>query len=94
MMSDALSRYRTLEDTLVFVRWTHRGLESEEEDALLDAMDVVWAELEEDEREWLQAEPPRSLIRTARGPRSLREFVDVDHDIDPRSTPRKRGEAA
>jgi hypothetical protein len=93
LMSNALSQYRELEDQLVYVRWLNRGAESDEEDRLLDEMEEVWWQLEEHERETLQAEAPRSLIRDA-AMHSTRRIVDSDKDANPDAPPRRLEEAA
>ena len=49
-MSDALSRYRSLERKLIHTRWMNLGYESAEEDVLLEDMDEVWCQLSEEER--------------------------------------------
>jgi len=86
-MSESLQRYRELERKLIRVRWLNRGLESEEEDRLLDEMDVVWWQLAEAEREMLQQEKPKSLIREAAGAGGPREPQDVDVRHAPVSPP-------
>ena len=40
-MSDGLQRYRSLETELIYIRWQYAGLESEEEEPILDAMEEV-----------------------------------------------------
>lgn len=73
-----LERYRNLESALVHVRWVHRGLESAEEDALLDEMEAAWQDLSPEEQALIDAEPPRSLIRSPQqAPRTLAEPEDL-----------------
>ncbi len=64
-MSEAFKRYRSLERDLIYIRWQHAGLESEEEDSILEDMDVVWYELSEEEQQLLYNEGTKSLIRDA-----------------------------
>ena len=62
-MSDALQRYRALEEDLIYIRWQYAGLESEEEEPILDAMEDIWYELSEEEQQVLYREGTKSLIR-------------------------------
>ena len=62
-MSDALQRYRSLEEDLIYIRWQSAGLESEAEDPILDAMEDIWYELSEEEQQVLYREGTKSLIR-------------------------------
>ena len=62
-MSDALQRYRALEEDLIYIRWQYAGLESEEEEPILDAMEEIWYELSEEEQNELNSEGTKSLIR-------------------------------
>jgi hypothetical protein len=55
-------RYRLLEEQLVAVREKYRGIETEEENDLLDQMEYVWYLLNDEEHNQLNKEPPRSLI--------------------------------
>ena len=86
-MSDALSRYRALEDKLAYVRWLHQGLESQAEDQILDEMDGVWFRLSAQEQAELNAASPRSFLESGR---PLRTIVDTDvwlhRELPPRST--------
>ncbi len=93
-MSAAFARYRRLDDELAFIRWIHRGLESEEEDRILDDMEQVWWELEEQERELLQSETPRSLILSRTDTNPTRKLVDSDKECDPSAPTRRIEEAA
>ncbi len=61
-MSDALQRHRALERELIYIRWKHAGLESKEEEAILDAMEEIWYELSEEEQDELNSEGTQSLI--------------------------------
>jgi hypothetical protein len=85
-MSDALARYRELEGKLLHTRWVHGGLESSEEDDLLEEMDGVWWELAPEEHALLNSEGSKTLIRD-RVP-ATRTTVDVDvwsySDLPPR----------
>ncbi|MGM0579015.1 MAG: hypothetical protein ACQEXJ_25065 [Myxococcota bacterium] len=92
-MSRSLDRYRELEDELVYIRWLHQGLESDEEDELLDEMDAVWRDLTAQERALVDAEPPRSLVRSPGAPGTAR-LVDTDKLADPAAPPRRRAKAA
>lgn len=93
-MTEALVRYRELENELVFVRWVNRGMESEAEDHLLDKMEQAWWELDAEERRLLQSEPPRSPIREGSVARPPRRLVDSDKELDPAAPPRRTEEAA
>ena len=62
-MSDALQQHRALERELIYIRWKYAGLESEEEESILDAMEEVWYELSEEEQDELNSEGTKSLIR-------------------------------
>jgi len=57
-MDKDLSRYRQLERRLWMTRWRRAGLESEEEDAVLDEMEDAWLNLSEDARTLLRFEGP------------------------------------
>ena len=93
-MTESLKRYRRLEDDLVFVRWVNRGFESEEEDVLLDEMEQTWWELNDQERELIEAAPPRSLIRESSVGGYHRRLVDSDVDANTAAPPRTTEEAA
>ncbi len=58
-MSEALTEYRKLLKKLSWIRWAHLGHNSEEEDAHLEAMDEVWWQLTDEEREMVSTEPSR-----------------------------------
>jgi hypothetical protein len=75
-MSEALARYRRLEDELVRIRWIHRGLESTEEDDTLEKMDAAWLQLSAGEQAEVSAEPVRSLL--LKSPLLTRTVVDED----------------
>jgi hypothetical protein len=75
-MSEALAKYRRLENELVRIRWIHRGLESPEEDDILEKMDVAWSRLSAEEHAAVSAEPVRSLLRER--PLPTRTVVDED----------------
>ena len=62
-MSDALQQHRALERELIYIRWKHAGLESEEEESILDTMEEIWYELSEEEQNELNSEGTKSLIR-------------------------------
>ena len=91
-MSEALKRYRDLERRLVYTRWINLGYESPEEDALLEEMDGVWWELTAEEREMIDREPPRSLIRTE-PPERCNGQAEVDVLASPGGAPRVWGAA-
>lgn len=94
MRSPAWHEYRRQERRLIHVRWRHRGLESEEEELILEAMTDAWVGLTDEERRELDSEPPRSLIRTSSDARRRRLEFDVDvFDFD-RAPVRTLGEAA
>jgi len=58
-MSKEFVRYRRLERRLWMARWMHEGAESIEEDAILDEMELAWADLSGSEQAILRAEAPR-----------------------------------
>lgn len=86
--------YRELERKLIHTRWLHRGLDSPDEDALLEAMDEMWWKMTVEERERIDAEPPRSLIRMAPPPTGGKVLQDVDVFGFPSRGPRLMGEVA
>ncbi len=63
MCRDALQRYRALEEALIHIRWQHAGLESAEEEPVLDSMEEIWYELSEEQQNELNSEGTKSLIR-------------------------------
>jgi hypothetical protein len=87
-MSEALAKYRGLEEELVRVRWIHRGLESAEEDDILEKMDGVWSQLTAGERAAVSAEPGRSLLREGRP--TTRSIVDEDVWVYQELPPRRK----
>jgi hypothetical protein len=82
-----LEKYRGYERQLVRVRWLHRGLHSGEEDEVLENMEAVWWELSDADRQLLESEPPKSLIR-ALAEVGMRVLQDRDVLADPQSVPR------
>ena len=62
-MSSAFEEYKHLENELVMTRWVHLGLESSEEDDILDQMDGAWCKLAAEEQARFNAEGARSLLR-------------------------------
>lgn len=90
-MSEALDRYRALENELVRIRWIQRGAESPEEDEILENMDVVWSRLSKEDQVVVSAEPARSLVR--KSPLLTRTVVDEDVWVY-RELPPRRKEAA
>lgn len=58
-MNKELLRYRRLERRLWMIRWRHEGVESTEEDGILDEMELAWIDLSESEEAILRAEGPR-----------------------------------
>ena len=93
-MSAPLDHYRKLEERLRYLRWLSQGLESVQEDTLLEEMDDVWWELSEEERAIAEAERPRSLIRDGLGNAPRRQLVDTDVKVSPSAAPRTTEEAA
>jgi hypothetical protein len=63
-MSEGVRRHRELERKLRHVRWLNQGLESEEEERLLDEMEALWWELSERERGLLDKDDPTTLVRS------------------------------
>ena len=80
-MSDALQRYRALESDLIYIRWQYAGLESEEEEPILDAMEKIWYELSEEEQNKLNSEGTKSLICDNDARSSVREGDLTDRNI-------------
>lgn len=91
-MSDALARYWQLEATLVRVRWIHRGLESKDEDEILDEMDGAWSRLSVEEQSVVNAAPPRSLLLEPGA--GMRTMMDSDVWLHRELPPRNNREAA
>lgn len=87
-MSEAFEKYRSLKQRLIHVRWIHRGLESDEEDRLIEDMDTVWWQLDTDEQDMFRTEPPQSLIRSDSEAEDQGYTVDVDVNSLPGSSPR------
>ncbi|KYF83581.1 hypothetical protein BE11_44945 [Sorangium cellulosum] len=86
-MSDALARYQELEEELVRIRWIHQGLESQEEDEILDKMDGAWSRLSPAEQSEVNAAPARSLLRREHAITRTRMDTDVwlHRELPPRS---------
>jgi len=76
-MSDALLRYRSLERKLIHTRWINQGYESDEEEALLEDIDEVWWQLTDAERNMVNKERPKSLIRLG-PPKHRNRCTDAD----------------
>ena len=77
-MSDALHRHRALERELIYIRWKYAGLESEEEESILDAMEEIWYELSEEEQDELNSEGTQSLIYDNDAKSSVGDRMDED----------------
>lgn len=77
-MSDALQQHRDLERELIYIRWKYAGLESEEEDSILDAMEDIWYELSEEEQNELNSEGTKSLMRDNDAKSLARDWMDKD----------------
>lgn len=77
-MSDALQQHRALERELIYIRWKYAGLESEEEESILDAMEDIWYELSEEEQNELNSEGTQSLMRDNNTKSSARDWMDED----------------
>lgn len=73
-----MKKYQDLMKQLAFVRWIHQGLESEEEDQILEEMDGVWLQLTREEQDILQSEKPTTLIRDQQISDVDRQLKDVD----------------
>ena len=58
----AMRRYRALEKRLIDVREKHGGIESKEEEEVLEQMDETWKDLNDDEQAQLRSEEPKSKI--------------------------------
>jgi hypothetical protein len=81
-MAEVIGKYKELQKKLTFVRWINDGLESEEEDVILELMDKCWLELTDEEREEINANPVKSLTCTEFTP--VRVMVDTDLTPGPR----------
>ena len=77
-MSDALQQHRALERELIYIRWKYAGLESEEEESILDAMEDIWYKLSEEEQNELNSEGTQSLMRDNNAKSSARNWMDED----------------
>ena len=91
-MSDALQRHRALERELIYIRWKHAGLESGEEESILDAMEEIWYDLSEEEQNELNNEGTKSLIRDNDAKSSVDTRDGMDEEINKR--PWERGHLA
>ncbi len=80
-MSEDFKKYRDLQKKLTWIRWSHLGHESDEEDALLDEMDVVWWKLSDPERAKISSEPSRKDPLTSANLDV--NIVDVDVETEP-----------
>ena len=85
-----LQAFKELEDQVVYVRWLHEGLESAEEDALLDRLDAAYRELSLGDRARADLSPPKSKM----APRTGRILVDSDVLSRPNQSPRVLVDAA
>jgi len=61
-MSEAMKKYRRLEERLIWMRWINRGHEAPEEEDLLEEMTEAWMGLSDQEQELIRQEGPKSLI--------------------------------
>jgi len=93
-MTDAFQRYRELEKKLIYTRWIYQGLESDEENLILDEMEEAWWHLTDDEKQLLNKEIPTSLIRPGSSVFSHHPLCDVDVWISPGGPYRTWGEVA
>lgn len=73
---DAMGEYRKLEKKLAYTRWLNDGLESEEEDCILDDIDAAWTDLSESEKDLIRGEGPKTFIRKDPA-KSVRRLVDT-----------------
>lgn len=60
-MSERLDAYRALEARLAWIRWIHAGIETAEEEQLIDEMEVSWWRLSDEERAVANGEPVHTL---------------------------------
>jgi hypothetical protein len=89
-VSDALKRYRDAERDLIHVRWMHSGFDSPREDVVIESLADAWEALTDEEREIIEAEPRRSLIRSTQG-KGMVSIQDLDVlSADERSRPPRR----
>lgn len=63
-MSERLDAYRQLEARLAWLRWKHAGLETPDEEALVDEMEAAWWQLSEAERHVANGELVPTLTST------------------------------
>jgi hypothetical protein len=61
-MSESMKTFRELERKLMFIRFCHGGLESKDEDFVLEEMDEVWWQLSQQERDQISSEGPKTLL--------------------------------
>lgn len=61
-MSTSLDNYLFCLNKLIRLRWLFSGMESHEEDDLLEEMDSIWWSLTEQERAEIQKIPSRSVL--------------------------------
>ena len=87
-MDNLLDQYRSLEGDLIHVRWVYGGLESAEEDPILDKMEELWHDLSPQEQGQLNSEGTKSLISETLST-APRELVDVDAWAQPGSAVRE-----
>jgi len=75
-MSERLGAYRQLEARLAWLRWIHAGLETPDEEALVDEMEAAWWLLSAEEREVANSELVPTL--TSAPPALDRDTRDED----------------
>lgn len=63
-LDEPLAEYRRLAHELFVLRWSMGGRESDEEEELLEQLDEVWWRLSDEQRSTINAEPPKTLIKT------------------------------
>ena len=71
-----LEEYRNLQKQLMWIRWTHQGHDSDEEDTHLDLMDEAWWKLTDKDRNLISSEPP--LRDFSKDDPIESEMIDVD----------------
>lgn len=74
-MSDRLDRYRAYESQLAWLRWMHAGLETEDEEQLMDEIERLWWEMTTDEHQIANGELVPTLT-TCPPPLMNRDTID------------------
>ena len=99
-MSEFLEKYRELEGDLANLRWLNGGVESAEEEPILDEMEALWHDLSAEEQDMLNKENAQTLMVDDPADRAKgimqdgKELVDVDIRARPGSPVREYVDSA